>query len=71
MAARRWFLGEIRGTELPDLGTRASSFIEQFGFGVTCDTAPVASAIFYSPRVDGKAIPAASEYFYEQCPRDS
>ncbi len=62
-------LGDIRASELSDLGTRASSFIEQFGFGVTCDTAPIASAIFYSPRVGGNAIAAASEFFYEECPR--
>ena len=62
-------LGEIRGRDLPDLGAKASNFIEQFGFGVTCETAPVTSAIFYRPWVDGSAVPPASEFFYEQCPR--
>ena len=62
-------LGEIRSNHLANLDARASNFIEQYGFGVTCETAPVASAIFYRPRVHGRAVAPASEFFYEQCPR--
>ena len=63
------FLGEIRADNLANLGTSAISFVEQYGYGVTCEDAPVASAVFYPPRGDGRALPPASEFFHYQCPR--
>ena len=62
-------LGSIKGDHLPDLGAQTTNFIEQWGFGVTCETAPVASAIFYPPLVDGSAATPASGHVNEKCPR--
>ena len=45
-------LGTIWNPALGDLGTVGINFIEQYGFGITCEKSPVASAIFYPPLSD-------------------
>ena len=47
-------LGTIWNPTLNDLGTVGTNFIEQYGFGVTCENSPEASAIFYPPQADGE-----------------
>ena len=66
---RALHLGRIKAPHLSSLGFFANNFIEQFGFGVTCQAAPQASAIFYPPRGDGKTARDVRGLVNETCPR--
>lgn len=65
---RSLYLGRIKAPHHTHFGNGVTNFIEQFGV-VSCNEAPVASAIFYPPRSGGVSARAGSGEVNERCAR--